>query len=84
MPQHDMDVRFFDARVAGIVVDVDMIDIAAGSCNVLEALVRIEVLGRQHVDGADQLAIMIVGKERTGRKGGRVDEELAHSGKEIG
>ena len=70
--------------MAGIVVDVDMVDIAAGRRQVVEAFVRIEVLDRQHVDGADQLALVVIGEERAGRQRGRVDEELAHAGQEVG
>ena len=32
-----MDMRLFDARMAGIVVDVDVIDIAAGRREIVEA-----------------------------------------------
>jgi hypothetical protein len=44
MPQYDVDMRLLDARMAGIVVDIDMVDIPAGRGQILEALVRIEIL----------------------------------------
>src|SRR5690606_34961430 len=52
---------------------------------IVERLVGVgELLDRQHVDGADQLAITVVGKERTGRQGRRVHEELTQAGQEVG
>src|SRR5690606_37898614 len=36
-----------------------------------------------HIDGADQFAVMIVGQERPGRQRFTIDEELAQTGDEI-
>ena len=50
--------------MAGVEVDVDVVDVAAGRREIVEALVRVQVVDRDHVDGADQLAVVVVGEER--------------------
>src|ERR1700730_7562397 len=79
-----MVVGFFDARMAGVVVEGDVIDVAAWRCEVSEILLRIHVLQQHHVDGADQVPLVVIGEERTFRQCLWVDIECAETGSEAG
>jgi hypothetical protein len=61
-----------------------MIDIATRCREIIEVGVRSKFLGRQHVDGAHERPITVIGKERSGRQRCGINEELAHSGEELG
>src|SRR5580704_2980811 len=78
-----MVVGYFDAWMAGVVVEADVIDIAAGRCQVSKVLLRIHVFQRHHVDGADQVPFVVIGEKRTFRQCFWVDIERAETGSEV-
>ena len=85
VPQDDMRMGLLDPRMAGVEVDVHMIDLAAGRGEIVEALVLVgEVLDGQHVDRADEPPLAVVGQERAGRQGLGIDIELAEPRQEVG
>jgi hypothetical protein len=78
-------MRLLDTRVASVEIDVHVVDLAAGGCEIVEALVLVaEVFHGQHVDGADEPSFAIIGEERTGRQGLRIHIELTESREEVG
>ena len=79
-----MVVGFFDAWMAAVVVEADVIDVAAGRCQVSKILLRIHVFQRHHVDGADQVPPVVIGEERTFRQCLWVDIECAETGAKLG
>jgi hypothetical protein len=40
-------------------------------------LLSVEIFHRDHVDGADQLAAVVVGQERSGRQRARIDVRVS-------
>ena len=85
MPQHHVRMGLLDPGMAGVEVDIDMVDLAARRGEIIEALVLVgQVLDREHVDRADECALVVVGEERTGGQGLRVDIELAEPRQEVG
>src|SRR5579863_9775286 len=65
-----------------VVVEADVIDVAAWRWQVSEILLRIHVFQRHHVDGADQMPFVVIGEERTFRQCFWVDIERAETGSE--
>ncbi|MXQ14520.1 hypothetical protein GR328_24325 [Microvirga makkahensis] len=62
-----------------------MADLAAGGCEIVEALVLVrEILDRKHVDRADGAPVAIAGQERLGRQGFGVGMELTEPRQEVG
>ena len=84
MPEHDVVVRLLDPGVAGIEVHRDVVDLAAGRGEVVELLLSGDVLSRDHVDGADQLAVAVVGQEGAGRERLGINVERAETRQEVG
>jgi hypothetical protein len=84
VPQNDMVVGFFDAWMPGVVVEADVIDVAAWRCQVSEILLRIHVFQRHHVDGADQVSLVVIGEERTFRECLWVDISVPRPGTKSG
>ncbi len=85
VPQDDMGMGLLDTGVAGVEVDVHMVDLAAGRGEIVEALVLVrEVLDGKHVDRADETPVAVIGQERAGRQGLRIDIELAEPRQEVG
>src|SRR5260370_37525635 len=84
MPQNDVVVRLFYTVLAGVVVHIDVDDPAAWRLEVVELLMGLDVLDRDHVDRTDQHAFVIIGEEGPGRQRLRVDVERAEAGDEVG
>src|SRR5690606_26098779 len=76
-------MRLLDSRMPGVEMHVHMIDTRAGDGETVEFLVGVEILDGDHVDGADQLAVAVVGEERPCRQRRGVDEELAQTRNEV-
>ena len=76
-------MRNFDAWVASVEVNIHVVHRPAGSRQVVEIFLGLEIGNRDHVDGRDNLAIMVVGQEwaRWERLG--VDIELPEAGEKI-
>src|SRR3546814_13119530 len=62
-------MRLLHAWMAGVVVHVDMIDLLPGGGEIVVFLVRLDVLQRDHVDRADELAAAVVGEVGAVRQG---------------
>src|SRR3546814_5343998 len=77
-------MRLLHARMAGVVVHVDMVDLLPGGGEIVEFLVRLDVLQRDHVDRADELAAAVVGEEGAGREGRGIDIESPQARQEVG
>ena len=60
-----------------------MIDVAAWRWQVSEILLRIHVFQRHHVDGTDQVPVVVIGEERAYRQCLWVDIECAETGSEV-
>src|SRR5437667_3041418 len=84
VPENDVIVRLGHARMARVVVHVDVVHPLLGDVEVVELLVSVQFLQRGHVDRAHELALSVVREERTGRKRGRHDVERADAREEIG
>lgn len=85
MPEHDMRVRLLDARMPSIEVDVDMINLATGGGEIVEALVLVrKVFDGQHVDRADEPSVPVISEEWTGRQCLGINIKLPESRQEIG
>ena len=59
--KHDMSVRRLDARMAGIVVDVDAGDVVRADMQVVVGGAVCQFLQRRHVDGRRQGAVAVIG-----------------------
>ena len=70
-------------RVTRVEVHVHVVDFLLRRHQAVEGLVSLDVLERDHVDRADQLADPVVGQERAGRQRGRFDVERAEPREEI-
>src|SRR5579885_929459 len=64
VPEHDVIVRIRHAGMAGVEIEAHVIDLAAGRREIAERLLAVQVLERDHVDRADQLAVVVIGEER--------------------
>src|SRR3954470_10361486 len=84
VPQHDVVVRIGHARMTGIEIQAHVVNVPTRRGQIIERLLLRDVLQRDHVDRAYQLALMIVGQEGTGRQRAWVDIQRAKAGDEIG
>src|SRR5262249_56442976 len=83
VPHHDVVVRLGDARVAGVVVHVDVIDLFLGGGQIVEGLVRGDVLDGNHVHRADEMAVLVVREKRPRRPCLGIDIERAEPRDEV-
>src|SRR5207253_11124152 len=67
----------------GVIVHVDVIDLLLRDVEIVELLVRVDVLDGDHVDRTHEFAATVVGEERAGWEGGGHDIQRAESRKEI-
>jgi hypothetical protein len=85
VPEDDVVVRLLHARVAGVVVHVDVVDLRPfGGLEIVERLARLELRDRHHVHRAHEFAVAVVGQERAGGQRRGIDVEHADSGQELG
>src|SRR6478609_3216305 len=63
MPQHDVIVWHFHTRMAGVVIQRNVVDIAAGRLQIVDCLMPVDVFKGDHINCADQLARMIVSQK---------------------
>jgi hypothetical protein len=78
-----MVVRVGHTGVAGIVRDADVIDPAARCREICKALLGVEILQRDHVYCADELARVVIGEKRSLRQCARVDIESPEARQKI-
>jgi hypothetical protein len=65
VPEHYVIVRVRHTRMAGVVVDADVIDVTARRRKLVPGLLGIEILERNHVDCAHEFPGVVIGKERS-------------------
>jgi hypothetical protein len=68
-----MVMRLRDPRMAGIVIHINVIHADWSDLEVLEFLMVIDVFKRNHVNGADQLPVAVIGQKRAGWQSCRID-----------
>jgi hypothetical protein len=83
MPKDDMSMWNFNPGMAGVVIDVHVIDRPAGNRQIVESLLSLEIGDWNHVDGRDHLAVMVISQERASGKRSWIDIEIAQTGQEI-
>src|SRR3989442_2768275 len=83
VPEHHVVVRLGDSGMPGVIVHVDVIDLLLRDVEIVELLVRVDVLDGDHVDRTHEFAATVVGEERAGWEGGGHDIQRAESRKEI-
>src|SRR2546422_9049091 len=69
--------------MTGVVVYVDVVDLLLRRGEVVEGLVGGDVLDRNHVDGADKVALPVVSQERAGGQSRRIHVQRAEPGEEV-
>src|SRR5207245_2670665 len=77
-------VRLRHARVARVENDVYVIGALMTDLQVAERLLSVHVLEWDHVDGAHQVALVVVGEKRPRGQRGGIDIQRAETGDEIG
>src|SRR3954467_7338444 len=63
VPEDDVVMGLFHSWVASVVIHVDVVDSAPGGLQIVKLLLPLEVLDRDHVDRADELAVVVIGEE---------------------
>jgi hypothetical protein len=70
--------------MAGVEVDVDVVDLSARCGEVVEALVLVrEILDREHVDRAHQPPFAVIGQEGPRWQGLGINVELAQTREKV-
>src|SRR5207253_10954247 len=84
VPHDHVVVRLRHARVARVENDVYVIGALTTDLQIAERLLSVHVLEWDHVDGAHQVALVVVGEKRPRGQRGGIDIQRAETGDEIG
>src|SRR5262249_12114852 len=84
MPENDVVVRLFDAGMTGIEVKIDTNNLAAWRFQILEFLVCVDVLDRDHINRAYEAVLVVVGEKWSCRQCAWIDVKRAKTGNEVG
>ena len=76
-------MRIGNSRMSGVEVHIHMIDFHLGYLKILEFLMLVHVLERNHVDAAHELTFAVIREKRAGWQCGRIDIKRSHTGDKV-